>query len=137
MDKPVNNTRISHLKILGVFHLIVGALAGLCACYPILFLVMGIRMYSELPQGMLTTSSMIPYLLWLILLTAVLCTTIVLGWMLAIAVMLNGFYLFSRKWRAYCLVVSIIETLFIPYGTLLGLISFNLLRKPGVPELFS
>ena len=94
-------------------------------------------MYSELPQGMLTTSSMIPYLLWLILLTAVLCTTIVLGWMLAIAIMLNGIYLFSRKWRAYCLVVSIIETLFIPYGTLLGLISFNLLRKPGVPELFS
>ena len=60
----------------------------------------------------------------------------VIGWMFAIAVALNGYYIKNRIWLKYCIVMSGIETIFAPIGTVLGVFTIVLLTKPNVKILF-
>ena len=60
----------------------------------------------------------------------------VIGWMFAIAVALNGYYIHKRKWLTYCLVVGGIETIFTPFGTVLGVFTIIVLMKPNLKMLF-
>jgi hypothetical protein len=56
--------------------------------------------------------------------------------MLAIAIALNGYYLKNLKWLKYCMIVSGIETIFMPFGTVLGVFTIILLTKPNIKNRF-
>jgi hypothetical protein len=60
----------------------------------------------------------------------------VIGWMFAVAIALNGYYLKNRTWLNYCMIMSGIETIFIPFGTVLGVFTIILLTKPNIKNLF-
>jgi hypothetical protein len=57
--------------------------------------------------------------------------------MFAIAIALNGYYIKKRSWLTYCVAMSGIETIFIPFGTVLGVITIILLSKPNVKKSFN
>lgn len=130
-----------YLNLLSIFHFIVAGIAGLFACIPLLHLAYGFTVVNEMPlfqspdmvsKDMFSPSSLLPLLF--ILLPA---AFIALGWTFAIALGLNGYFIRKRQWHTYCLVISSIETIFTPFGTVLGVLTIILLTRPSVKALFA
>jgi hypothetical protein len=137
-DLADDNDSSRPFKILGAIQFITGALTAVFACYPILFFILCVRLFPGFSNTLFKEIPMFPFPLLPVLLITLSWIIIIFGWMLALAIMLNGVYLFNRKWRAYCLVVCSVESLLLlPIGTVLGLISFNMLAKPEYRRLFS
>ncbi len=126
---------IRYLNILAIFHLIVGGMAGLFSCFPLINLSMGLPMLSEIPK-MIAQETCSPFAVLPIAFVVLPIIIVVVGWMLAIAIALNGYYITKRKWLTYCMVMSGIETIFMPFGTALGVFTLILLSKPSVKSVF-
>lgn len=128
---------IRYLDILAIFHLIVGAIAGLFSCFPLINLSIGLSMLSEIPKIIARDNLFSPFTMFPILFVVLPAIIVVFGWMFAIAVILNAYYIKKRKWLTYCLVIGGIETIFMPFGTVLGVFTIILLTKPNIKELFA
>jgi hypothetical protein len=61
---------------------------------------------------------------------------IISAWALAIAVAMAGSQLKRRAAYNYCLVVAGIECIFMPFGTVLGVLTLIVLMRPSVKALF-
>jgi len=129
------NENLQHLKLLSIFHYIVGGLAGLFACLPIFHLVIGIALIiaSSAAKG---NGDLPPAIVgWLFALLGF--AIIIMGWTFAICVICAGRCLARRKHYIYCLIIAGIECTFLPYGTVLGVFTIIVLMKPEVKELFN
>jgi hypothetical protein len=125
---------LEHLRLLSIFHYVVGGIAALFACFPCIHLVVGIVLVSgairaepghELPPA---------FLGWFFI--AIASAFILLGWCFAIAVLVAGRYLAQHTHYMYCLVVAGIECLFMPFGTILAVFTLVVLIQPSVKSLF-
>ncbi|MBC7878293.1 MAG: hypothetical protein H7Y59_14075 [Anaerolineales bacterium] len=127
---------IRYLNLLAVFHIIVAGIVGLLSCLPLINLFIGVPMLEDVPyalsQGEFFSQSILAPLMFILLPSGM----AVIGWMLAVAIALNGYYLKNRKWLKYCMVISGIETIFMPFGTTLGVFTIILLTKPNIKNLF-
>jgi hypothetical protein len=122
-----------YLKILSIFHYVIGGLAGLFACFPIIHLVVGIGIVvSSLTQGYAGGP---PILIgfFFILIAGIF---ILFGWAFAICVILAGRFIAKRKYYMFCLVMAGIECTFTPFGTVLGVFTIITLVRPSVKEAF-
>lgn len=130
------NEDISYLNLLSLFHFIVAGIAGLFSCLPLVNLLIGIPTLRYVPyalsQGEYFSQYTLTPLMFILLPTGM----AVIGWMFAIAVALNGYYIKNRKWLKYCMIMSGIETIFTPFGTALGVFTIILLTKPNIKNLF-
>lgn len=131
------NDEVRYLDILAIFHLVVGVIAGLFSCFPLINLSVGLSMLSEIPKTIARGELFSPFAMFPILFVALPAIIVIFGWMFAIAVILNAYYLKKRKWLTYCLVVGGIETVFMPFGTVLGVFTIIVLTKPNMKELFT
>ncbi|MCL4275582.1 MAG: hypothetical protein KJZ77_17050 [Anaerolineales bacterium] len=125
-----------YLNLLSIFHLIVGSVAGLFSCFPLVNLSMGLSTLSDIPKSMVQGDAFSPFTFLSIMFILLPIGIVVLGWMFAIAVSLNGYFIKTRHWHTYCLVVGGIETIFMPFGTILGIFPIILLTKPEIKVLF-
>jgi hypothetical protein len=123
-----------HLRLLSIFHYVCAGLAALFACFPILYLVMGMIMVFS-PQSFGSTKEQPPEFMgvFLIILGGVLT---LLGWSLAACIAFAGRCLVRRKRHTFCLVIAGIACLFMPFGTILGVFSIVVLMRPSVKALF-
>ena len=129
------NENLQHLKLLSIFHYVVGGLAALLACFPIFHLVIGIVFIVASSTGK-CNGEMSPAIMgWLFVLLG--SAIIIMGWTFAICVICAGRCLARRKHYIYCLVMAGIECIFLPYGTVLGIFTIIVLIKPEVKELFN
>lgn len=130
------NDDTSYLNILSIFHYIVAGIAGLFSCLPLLNLFIGIPILEEVPyllsQGEYFSQHTIASVIFILLPTGMAA----MGWMFAVAVALNGYYIKNRKWLKYCIVMGGIETVFAPFGTALGVFTIILLTRPNIRSLF-
>lgn len=129
------NQEEQHLDLLAIFHYIVGGLAGLFACIPIIHLAMGIAMLTGAFQPE-SEGDAFPLELMGTLFVAMSSVAILLGWTLAVLVILAGRYLKRRRAYTFCLVVAGIECIFFPFGTALGVFALIVLLKPETKSLF-
>jgi hypothetical protein len=127
---------IRYINLLAIFHIIVGVIAGLFSCFPLINLYMGLSMLSDIPKVMVQGGVFSPFTLLPIMFILLPIGIMVIGWMFAIAIALNGYYLKNRKWFTYCMVISGIETIFMPFGTVLGVFTIVILSKPNIKGLF-
>ena len=127
---------IRYLNLLASFHTIVAGIAGLLSCLPLINLFIGIPMLEDVPyalsQGEFFSQTILAPLMFILLPSGM----AVIGWMFAVAIALNGYYLKHRTWLKYCMVMSGIETIFMPFGTVLGVFTIILLTKPNIKNLF-
>ena len=127
---------IRYLNILAIFHFIVASIVGLLSCLPLINLFIGIPMLKDVPyalkQGEFFSQTTLAPLMFILLPAGM----TVIGWMFAIAIALNGYYIKNRQWLKYCMVVSGIETIFTPFGTALGVFTIIFLTKPNTKILF-
>ena len=118
-----------YLKLLSVFHYVVGGLAACFACIPIIHLAIGIAM---LVGAIDDAPEFVGALLVVIAMFAML-----IGWTLAVCIIVAGRCLAKRKRYMFCLVIAAISCVFMPFGTVLGVFTIIVLMRPSVKELFA
>jgi hypothetical protein len=122
-----------YLKLLSIFHYVVGGLAGLFACFPLIHFSIGIGM---LYTSFTNPSQAGPLPIFGFLLTFIAGGIMLLGWTFAICIMLAGKFIIQRKNYMFCLVMAGVECIFTPFGTVLGAFTIILLMRPAVKEFF-
>jgi hypothetical protein len=122
-----------YLKLLSIFHYVVGGLTALFACFPIFHLIIGFGMMFG---GFGPPDEEFPFRLFGLMFTVIPACIILLGWALAGSMVATGYFLSTRQRYMFCLVVAGIECIFIPFGTVLGVFTIIVLVKPGVKAMF-
>jgi len=119
-----------HLKLLSIFHYVVGGIAGFFSCFPIIHLIMGIAMLAETSRGG-------PSVFFGLIFVMLALTFITLGWTLAICMIISGRRLARRKCYKFCFAIACVSCLLMPHGTVLGVFTIIVLMRPSVKELFA
>ena len=122
-----------HLRLLSIFHYVVGGLCGLFACVFILHIVIGILALTD-PHGFADNGGP-PRFVGLIFLV-VGSFALLLGWTAAALIIAAGRCLAKRRHYAFCFVVAAISCAFMPFGTVLGVFTIVVLTRDSVKVLF-
>ena len=131
---PQQNTDNEHLELLSIFHYVVGGMAALFACLPILHLILGL-FFILAPEKFGHGSQQLPaFIGWFFVAFA--SVFILMGWTLAVLVLIAGRFIARRKHYTFCFVVACIECLSVPFGTVLGVFTILVLNRQTVKELF-
>ena len=122
------------LRLLSIFHYVVGGLAALFACFPILHLVLGIVMVFDPPAFGPSKNPPPAFLGWFFILFA--GAFILAGWTMAALIAWAGRCLQCRRNYTFCFVMACVACLFMPFGTVLGVFTIVVLLRPTVKKLF-
>jgi hypothetical protein len=123
---------LEHLRLLAVFHYAMAALAALVALFPAAYLVLGLLMAS----GHIAPEDEGSRILgWMMSSCASFFT--VVGLASAALIALAGRSLSERTRYTYCLVVAAVLCLFVPFGTVIGVLSIVVLVRPSVRARFA
>jgi hypothetical protein len=110
-----------HLRLLSIFHYVVGGLAALFALFPIFHLIIGLFMIFAPDKMFHGKEESAPALI---------------GWIIAALILTTGRFLARRKHYQFCLVMGGVECLFMPFGTVLGVFTILVLVRESVKQLF-
>lgn len=128
------NQDAEHLRLLSIFHYVVGAIAAFFACLPIFYMIVGIAILSnDLDDG----SNGVPAIPFGLMFIAVSALFIIMGWAFAICLFLAGRYLARRQHHLFCLIVAGVSCAFVPFGTVLGVFGIIVLERPSVKAQFA
>lgn len=124
------NKDLEHLRLLSIFHYILGGLTALFGCFPIIHIVIGVGIISGKfgdDQAMRGAGPMF----------IIMGTVFVLAaWVFAMLVVAVGRLIAQRQAYLFCLVVAGLQCMFVPFGTVLGVCTIVVLLRPQVKALF-
>jgi hypothetical protein len=126
-----------HLRLLAIFHYVVGGLAALFSFFPLLYTTVGAVFIFAARHGTAKPGEDLPpeFLGWIF---AVLGSLLFLiGIAMAICILIAGRSLALRKRYSFALVMACIECLFVPFGTILGVFTIVVLSRESLKALFS
>jgi hypothetical protein len=125
-----------HLRLLSIFHYIVGGIIGLFSCFPLIHLFVGLSFITGAGFMKDSHGGGPPALFgWVFVVIAL--VFILGGWTLALCVIYAGTCLGQMKRYIFCLVVGGLLCMFMPVGTVLGAFTIIVLMRPTVKDLFS
>ena len=126
-----------HLRLLSIFHYVVGGLAVLFSLFPLLYAGMGglFVWLAQHPSATQNGQPPPPILGWIFI--GVGAFGFLLGLTLAIFIILAGRALAKRKRYQFAFVVACIECLFMPFGTVLGVFTLIVLSRESAKALFT
>lgn len=122
---------VEHLRMLAIFHAVLGAFTGLFSLLPLMHLTVGIMMVTgrlEHPDAGMAMAG------WMFI--GVASVFIACGLGLAVSMFLTARYLRQRRRHLFCLVVAALECMIMPFGTVLGVFTLIALTKPQIRALF-
>ena len=123
-----------HLKLLAIFHYVLGGISALFACIPIIHLVMGL-LFILAPQKFGQGSNQPPaFIGWFFVIFA--SCFILLGWIFAVLTLFTGRCIARRGRYMFCFVWACVECVFMPFGTVLGVFTILVLNRASVKALF-
>lgn len=122
-----------HLRLLSIFHYIVGGLTALFACIPLIHLVFGLLMVFN-PQFFGPKDQPPAFLGWFFVIFS--SAFIFGGWALAALIAGAGRCLQRRRHYTFCFVMACVACLLMPFGTVLGIFTLLVLIRPTVKALF-
>jgi len=124
-----------HLRLLSIFHYVVGGLAGLFALFPIFHLVFGL--FVVFAPGLFEGKGDQPpaFIGWIFVIIATVLITA--GWVFAAFVLSTGRFLAKKRHYLFCLVMGGVECIFMPFGTVLGVLTIIVLMRESVKQLFT
>jgi len=121
-----------NLKLLSIFHYIVGAMTALFSCFPLIHIGIGVAILSGAFDGKDAPPKFLGLFFIIIPGIMMLC-----GWTLAVCILIAGSKLAHYRARTFCLVIAGLECVFMPFGTVLGVFTIIVLMKDSVKELFA
>ncbi len=122
-----------HLKILSIFHYVVGGIVALFSCIPVFHPAMGIAF---LTGGFGPPDNEFPFRLFGLMFTLIPLVIILSGWALAGFIIAVGYFLGQKRRYTFCLVMGGVECIFVPFGTVLGVFTIIVPAKAEVKALF-
>ena len=125
---------LQHLKLLSLFHYILGGLIGLISCIPIVHVSIGIMMITAPNQFTGPPGPPPPAIGWLFALIG--GGVMIVGWTLASLMIFAGRFLSQRRHYLYCMIIAALACTHTPLGTVLGIFTIFVLMRPSVKELF-
>jgi hypothetical protein len=127
-----------YLKIISIFHYVIGGMAALFACFPIFHFLVGLGMlvFSLVGFGEQGGLPFLPMAFVGAFFTLIAGSVMLLGWAFAVCVILAGRFLALRKRYMFCLVMAGIACMFMPFGTVLGVLTIITLVQPVVRGWF-
>lgn len=129
--RPPGSDDLEHLRLLSIFHYILGGLTGLMSLFPVLHLVLFSVILSD-PEVQSEPAAEVALTFMLVMTGAM----ILAGLTFAVCLVLAGRYLAARTHYSYCLVMAGISCLLVPLGTVLGIFTILVLLRPTVKERF-
>jgi hypothetical protein len=124
------------LRILSIFHYVVGGLYALFGSFGLLYVGMGL-MFTFAPASMSPANGQSGPPAFFGMFFAVFGGIFVLvGWGLGFLTVLSGRYINQRKKRMFSVVMGCINCAFIPFGTVLGVFDIILLGRDDVRALY-
>lgn len=124
-----------HLRLLSIFHYVLAALVGLGALFPGIYLVIGL--FLILAADKLPNYGQPPppaFIGWFVVVVALIFIT--LACIFAVLLLITGRFLAQRRHHTFCLIIAGIECFFVPFGTVLGVLTLVLLLQEPVRLLF-
>jgi hypothetical protein len=131
------NKDLEHLKLLSLFHYILGGITAFFACFPLIHVAVGAMILFMPEQAMQhNRTNPFPQHLFGLFFIAIGGAFVICGWALAICMIMAGRYLKAQQKYTFCLVVGAISCLMMPLGTALGIFTIITLLKDSVKSLF-
>lgn len=133
---PPLNKDAEHVRLLGIFHYVLGGITGFCACIPLIHVTMGIVLLCS--PTMFQGPDMPPEMQQVMggLFLGIGSVAVMLGWTFAILLFVAAGSLRKHKRHMFCLVVAAIGCLSVPMGTVLGVFTILVLSRPTVKAMF-
>jgi hypothetical protein len=122
------------IKLLSIFHYIVGGLTALFSCFPFIHIAMGIAILTGVFEDSNTGEAPPVFFGWLFVLFP--SIFILCGWTLSACIIVAGRKLAKIKSHTYCIVIAALECMFMPFGTVLGVFTVIVLTRESVKNLF-
>lgn len=125
-----------HLRLLSLFHYVVAGLGALVSLlWPGIYVVLGLFMVLA-PVSTWDKSQAPPAAMgWMFVVIG--GVFMLFGLAFAVLVFIAGRSLATRKHYTFCLVIAVIECLFMPLGTVLGVFTLITLLRESVKPLFN
>lgn len=128
-----------HLKLLAIFHYVMAGFSIIGGLGGAVYMAMGIFFVRVMPTLPATAGAHPPppemaNFGWMFFVIGALVTLLCIA--MAVCQILAGRWISARKNRTFCLVISGIECLSIPFGTVLGIFTIMVLGRPTVTALF-
>jgi hypothetical protein len=133
---PPDATDAQHLRLLSIFHYIVGSLTALFACFPLIHLGLGLAMLFS-PEFFDAKPGAQPppqFIGWLF--TFLGGFMFLTGEAIAVCIIIAGRFIARRKRYWFIFVMACIECVFFPFGTVLGVFTIITLSRESVKKLF-
>jgi hypothetical protein len=127
------NQDLEHLHWLAIGHYIYAALVACFSAFGLLFVGLGIAMIAR-PQAFQPNPPP-PFLGPLFATMGAGVTVVVLAY--AVLSLLAGRYIAQRRRHLFCLIISGVNCLWMPIGTVLGVLTILVLVRPSVKAMFA
>ena len=131
------NQDAEHLRLLSIFHYVVGGVAGFCSLFPLLYTAVGFVFVALSHHPPAHPAQEVPpaALGWLFVGLGIFL--FMLGAVFALTLVLAGRSLSRRRHYWFAFVVACVECVFIPFGTILGVFTIIVLSRESVKILFA
>ena len=122
-----------HLRLLSIFHYVVGAITGLIGCLPFIHVGIGVAIVTGALDG--PDKEQAPAIFgWLFVVAGGMA--ILMMWSMATVLVMAGRRLSQRRSHTFCIVVAALACTMFPFGTVLGIFTLIVLIRPSVKQLF-
>lgn len=132
MNEIGGNQDLEQLKLLSIFYYVVAGLAGLASILPLFHLVIGLGLAAGGFQGVDPVASAMGCFF-----AAMAATFITAGLAFAVCLAFTGKFLAQQRRYTFCLVMAGVACMFMPFGTVLGVLTIVVLVRDSVKELFA
>ena len=132
---PPPNRDAEHLRLLSIFHYVLGGLTGFFACFPCIHVAIGVLFLTGKMQSQGNGPPPPPELGWVFILMG--SFFIIMGWTLAILLLIAAGRLRKKRGWMFCFVVACLSCLLMPMGTVLGVFTILVLSRETVKAAFA
>ena len=123
---------LKHLSLLATFHYVLGGVTAFFACIPLIHVAMGFLM---LLFGIFSNEFVPAFFSLIFIFMGGFFS--VMGWTLAACMIFTGRNLNRKTHYKFCFALACVECIFMPFGTVLGVLTIIVLSRDSVKKLFS
>ena len=123
-----------HLRLLGIFHYVVGALTALFALFPLIHFSLGLFFVLAPPHSTQQQGAPPAIIGWFFMIIGGMF--FLLGESFAACVFAAARFIRSRRRYWFIFAVACLQCAFFPFGTALGVFTIVVLSRPSVKQLF-
>jgi len=126
-----------HLRLLSIFHYVVGGLLALFACIPLIHVGIGAMFLLHPDAFNKGQPQPFPAQIFGLMFLVIGGVFVLGGWLVAALIFTAGRFLGRHKHHTFCVVIAALSCVFFPFGTALGVFSLLVLLRPPVKEMFA